>query len=364
MSVAERLRSEIKASGPVSLDRFMDLALTAAEGGYYRATPAIGRAGDFVTAPEISQLFGEMIGAVLAQAWIDMGRPPAVNLVECGPGHGTLMEDLLRATRSVPGFHQTISLHLVETSPSLREAQRTKLEAFRPTWHDRVDDLPNDLPVLGVANEFFDALPCVQWLSQAGCWRERRIGLDEGDRFMWTLGDRPSADTPALPPADPGEEVVHEISRRRCQTVAMLGNLVRKGGIVLIIDYGAVARGPTGDTLQAVRDHRPVDPLAEPGMADLSTAVDFRALGLSIHSTGARSFGPIAQATFLKRVGIHLRAQALRRRVSGEGAATLDSGLRRLLDPQAMGELFKVMAITAQDELPAGFTAEDRDAWQ
>lgn len=336
-ALRELIRATIAAEGPMAVDAYMRLCLTHPEHGYYTTREVFGAAGDFITAPDISQMFGELIGAWLAQCWLQMGAPKRVSLVELGPGRGTLMRDALRATKSVPGFHAALSLHLVEISPKLREAQREALrEAALPIfWHDDSRDLP-DLPTLLVANEFFDALPIRQYVGAV----ERTVNIDASGVLRF----------------EPEGAVTREICPEGLAAMAEITALLhRTGGAGLVVDYG-YAQSEAGDTLQAVQAHKPVDALAEPGMADLTAHVDFQWLAKVAKNGGLRPVGPVGQGLFLERLGGEIRLNQLLRHATPEQADGLISGWRRLSSPSAMGNLFKVLALVpAHWEGVAGF---------
>jgi NADH dehydrogenase [ubiquinone] 1 alpha subcomplex assembly factor 7 len=349
------LAAEIDARGPLSVARYMELALGHPEFGYYRRQDPLGATGDFVTAPEISQAFGEILGLWLAQAWADLGRPAPVRLVELGPGRGSLLVDLLRATASVPGFHGALALHLVEISPRLRRLQAARLADRQAMWHERFEEVP-DGPVLLVANEFFDALPVHQLVRTADGWRERVVGRTATGELRFAQAAAPS---PLATNLDAAPGTVAEISPARAALARQIAaRIAVAGGIALLIDYGAWSAGPTGDTLQAVRDHRACDPLVRPGEADLSTQVDFRALAEAAAAGGAAVYGPVPQGTFLRAFGIEARLLRLLERAPPERRRDMRAGLFRLIDPSAMGELFKVLAVAQKDApLPPGFHA-------
>lgn len=344
----------IAVEGPISVARYMALCLGDPRHGYYMTRDPFGVGGDFTTSPEISQMFGELIGLWCADMWQRMGSPDRVLLAELGPGRGTLMADALRAARILPGFLQAAEVHLVETSPVLRDRQRTMLadSGVAVDWHGAIEDLPEG-PLLVVANEFFDALPVRQVVARAGRWHERLVGLDGDDRLVFGLAPEPY---PSQTPAGPDGSIVeiHELGTRIAANLA--GRIAADGGAMLAIDYGYV--GPaTGDTLQALKRHAFVDVLAEPGEADLTVHVDFRSLGQAARSAGAAVHGPVEQASFLRALGIEARAEALSRRASDGGEAQR-LALARLTDQSStgMGRLFKVLAVTqAGMAPPAGF---------
>jgi NADH dehydrogenase [ubiquinone] 1 alpha subcomplex assembly factor 7 len=357
----ERLRRAILEHGPISVARFMALALAHPEGGYYARRDPLGAAGDFVTAPEVSQLFGELVGLALAQHWLDLGRPSRVLLVELGPGRGTLMADALRAARVVPGFPEAVGVHLVETSPVLRERQAAVLGGLPVRWHDELTGVPQDRPLLLVANEFLDALPIRQFVRRSGRWHERLVAVDDAGAFRFTLAPRP---TPfplvvAGVPEDPPDGAVLELGpAREALAEAIAARLVAQGGLALLIDYGSsdASAALLGDTLQGVRRHARVDPLAAPGEVDLSAHVDFGAIGRRAAGMGAVVYGPVGQAAFLGRLGIGLRLRQLLERAAPTQRDALESGCARLVAPDQMGELFKAMALTAPGaHLPPGF---------
>ncbi|MBF9194409.1 SAM-dependent methyltransferase [Microvirga sp. BT290] len=311
---------------------------------YYATRDPLGAAGDFTTAPEISQMFGELIGLWMLEVWNGMGRPAPCRLVELGPGRGTLMADLLRATRLLPDFKGAPTVHLVETSPSLRQRQQDALaeSEFTVQWHDRFEDVPSG-PILLVANEFFDALPVRQFLGTNRGWCERLVGLDDEHLI---LGLRPEPEPALGKPLRLGDVLEWPgVSVDIMGTLA--GRLARDGGAALILDYGYW--GPAfGDTLQALKNHRPVDPLQEPGEADLTTHVDFHRLAQAAATQGARVHGTVTQGEFLQALGIETRAEALKARATPAQAADIDRALTRLTErgPTGMGELFKVLAVT------------------
>ena len=361
MNEPGRLVDEIKAliveNGPVSLERFMGLALGHPRFGYYRTRDPFGPAGDFVTAPEISQMFGELLGLWAAMVWAGLGSPDPVRLVELGPGRGTLMADALRAARALPPFRAALDIHLVETSPVLREAQRARLTPFGLpiAWHDDIAEVPPG-PMILLANEFFDALPVRHYLRLPQGWCERLVGLREG---ALVFGAAPDPE-PSLTLGAPDGAIV-EIGLAGRRVAAALGaRLQHQGGAALFIDYG-YAEPRLGETLQAVKAHRFVDPLAEPGEADLTTHVDFTALARAARAAGADVHGPVRQGGFLVALGLHARADMLRRTADPSQREAIDAAVKRLTDPgtprqPGMGDLFKVMAFTAPGlPVPPGF---------
>lgn len=340
------LRQRIAAQGPISVAEFMGEALGHPQHGYYRRCDPLGVAGDFITAPEISQMFGELIGLWCAVVWQSMGSPSRVVLAELGPGRGTLMADLLRAARQLPAFRQAVEVHLVETSQPLREKQAIALQGVNPVWHEDVSTLPSG-PLLLVANEFLDALPIRQWMRSAKGWRERLVGLD-GDRFVFVEGPVvESMDGIAAPAAKEGD--IFEVNEpARAMIGQLAARLVEQGGAALIIDYGAGDQA-IGDSLQAVRSHAFATVLDDPGMVDLTAHVDFQAVAEA--AGPAKTYGPVTQGAFLRALGIELRAEHLIRSAPTK-AADLSAGCRRLIDGAEMGTLFKVIALTHPDLPP------------
>lgn len=348
--LARLLVERIRAAGPMTLADYMAECLLHPVHGYYTTHEPFGAGGDFTTAPEISQMFGELLGLALAQYWLDLGRPAPFTLAELGPGRGTLMVDLLRATKGVPGFHAAAQVVLVEASPRLRDRQRQALGEHPADWVAGGDDLP-EAPLFLIANEFFDALPIRQFVRQGAGWAERMVGLERG---ALAFGLMPPAPVPALahrlndtsegevvevcPQAGP---VMHEVARR----------IGAWGGLALIVDYGGWRS--RGDTFQALRGHAYADPLAGPGTADLTAHVDFEALAQAAGGVATRC---TTQGALLKRLGI---AQRTARLAAGLGGAALEAHLgaeRRLTHPQEMGELFKAFAVFPSDApTPPGF---------
>ncbi len=343
----DRLIARIAAEGPMTLAEYMAACLMDPDHGYYATRDPFGRGGDFITAPEISQMFGELIGLFLAQVWIDQGRPGRFVLAEPGPGRGTLMADALRALRAVPGARDAAEVHFVETSPTLRRAQAERVPEAR--WHDSVADLP-EAPLFLVANEFLDALPIRQFRREADGWSETVIGLREGGL---TFGRGPAAAygglAHRLDDTRPGD-IVETCPALPAIAGEVAGRIARHGGVALVIDYGDWRS--RGDTFQAVRAHHAVDPLAEPGRADLTAHVDFEALALGLVQGGARSSRMTPQGVFLERLGIAARAERLASALAGQALTAHLAAHRRLTHPAEMGSLFKVLACTPEGAAP------------
>jgi NADH dehydrogenase [ubiquinone] 1 alpha subcomplex assembly factor 7 len=344
------IREEIKADGPMTLARFMDLALQHPEYGYYRTRDPLGLAGDFVTSPEISQMFGEMIGLWASDLWRGMGKPDSFMLFELGPGRGTLMQDALRATRRIEGFHKALKLYLLESSPVLRKQQGEKLHDFAPFYCESLDDLP-DLPLVVIANEFFDALPIRQFKKDEEGWKERLVGC-AGGRLVF-LDAAPQEPFRSPPPdvtqfweeAPASLVLMHEIAEK----------IAKSGGGALIVDYGY--NQPSDEpTFQAVRKQAYADPLENCGESDLTAHVNFAALGRMAEQAGLRLHGPVGQGAFLMNMGIELRAAQLKHNATPEQVEAIDIALHRLTDGSEMGSLFKALAVTHKTILEnAGF---------
>ncbi|WP_374646559.1 class I SAM-dependent methyltransferase [Tabrizicola sp.] len=339
--LARLLVERIREGGPIPVADYMAECLLHPLHGYYTTRQPFGAAGDFTTAPEISQMFGELVGLALAQAWLDRGAPDPFTLAELGPGRGTLMADILRATRGVPGFHAAARPVLVEVSPRLREVQARTLAPQIPLWLDRVEDLP-DRPLFLVANEFLDALPIRQFQLTPEGWRERLVGLAEGALAFGLSPPLPQVpDSPAFRAARPGDLVEH-CAPARAAAAAALGPVLRHGGAALFIDYGGWRSN--GDTLQALRAHAFDPVLAHPGQADLTAHVDFEPLAAL-----APAHAYTTQGEFLRRLGIGVRAERLARNLTGAALENHRAAHRRLTDPAEMGSLFKVLALTRAD---------------
>jgi len=350
--LADRLIQIISQNGPLTVAAYMRHCLLDPEFGYYTTRDPFGADGDFITAPEVSQMFGELVGLALAQTWLDQGAPTPFALVELGPGRGTLMADILRATKSVPGFHEAVELHLIEASPTLRDLQTSTITK-EIQHHDTLASLPG-LPVFLVANEFFDALPVRQFVRDGDGWRERVVGLVD-DSLAFGLADisRPPNLANRLEDTKDGDLV--EVCPAGAAFARDIGTrLTENSGVAYIIDYGDWRS--LGDTLQAVRAHISHAPLDHPGAADLTTHVDFEALAEAASTAKASRLSP--QGVFLERLGITDRARALAQNLEGSALDQHVAAHRRLTHPDEMGTLFKVMALYPKDApLPPGVTA-------
>jgi NADH dehydrogenase [ubiquinone] 1 alpha subcomplex assembly factor 7 len=357
--LAARIARRIRREGPLSVAAYMAMALHDSEAGYYARHDPLGRAGDFITAPEISQIFGELIGLWCADLWERSGRPDPVILAELGPGRGSLMADLLRAAATVPEFRAALRLYLVEASPPLRAAQQRRLAAAMPNFIAGIDQLP-DGPLLLIANEFLDALPIRQLVRGRSEWAERLVALDEDGQFVFAAGrDSPALSLLMPPPLrDAAPGTIAEICPAAAALAAGLGErLARAPGAALFIDYGYFPSA-AGPTLTALRRHAPVGVLDQPGNADLSAHVDFAAFAAAARAAGAAVWGPAPQGGFLLALGAAARLAALTAHATPEQRRVLDSGFRRLIDPAEMGNLFKALALSSPGlPMPAGFAA-------
>ena len=352
--LAELINAQIRANGPMSIASYMALCLTHPRHGYYKQADPLGAAGDFVTAPEISQMFGELIGFFIVNLWQQMGEPKSFTLLELGPGRGTLMQDALRVATRAEGFGDALHLQLYETNEEFKAQQAIRLSQYNPYWQSEIDAVSDD-PLFVVANEFFDALPIRQFVKGAAGWHERLVGLRDGKR-CFGLSPAPLPDT-AMPAAvhnaAPGE--VYEVSLAAADVMQRLGKAVaRLGGAILAIDYG-YAQTRTGETLQAVRKHAFADPLQAPGEADLSAHVDFGALAAAATGAGLTAQPPATQGDFLRRLGIVERARTLTKANPGE-AGSIAAALARLTEAGQMGELFKVFCAASPGLAPSGFS--------
>ena len=372
-ALGELIGNIIAQEGPISVERYMTLALTHPEHGYYVTRDPLGAGGDFITAPEISQMFGELLGLWAAEVWALMGAPASIKLVELGPGRGTLMADALRAARIVADFRERLEVHLVEASPVLAAVQRNRLadHAGIVQWHPAIDDIPPG-PAIVIANEFFDALPVRQFVKGQAGWHERLIGLDPADPAGGLqFGLAPEPEPLITASAQPG--TVLEVGFAAHDTMhALASRLVEQGGALVAIDYGHTRTGP-GETLQAMKGHARADPLDDPGEADLTVHVDFANLARAARAAGAAVSGPIIQAEFLTSLGVFERAAGLKRNADVRQAIDIDRALLRLISTgqesgvdgkpaPAMGALFKVIGLAGPglDLLP-GFEREAKE---
>ena len=350
MSLKGRIIRRIQEDGPLTVPQFVTLCLHDPADGYYAVRPALGESGDFITAPMVSQMFGELLGLWAVQVWLDLGAPSRVILAEVGPGDGTLMADALRAAKVAAKFPSAVELWLVEPSPVLRAAQEVRLGAHQPRWAGSVDQLPTDAPLILIANEVLDCMPAHQFVRTADGWAERLVGLDDTGGLSFGLRTIEVEPNPGVP-----EGAVVEHSTVQAAFAQSLGDrLARQGGCALLIDYGRTEPGP-GDTLQALRRHEKVDPLESAGTADLTQWAEFDVVADAARAGGAAVAGPISQAALLQRLGVETRAAALLRN-RPDMQEVLARQLDRLLGADQMGELFKAVALYPPDApTPPGF---------
>ncbi len=347
-ALGDAIAAMVAHDGPITLETYISLCLSHPKHGYYMTRDPFGRRGDFITAPEISQIFGELLGLWMTEAWRACGCPAPARLVELGPGRGTLMSDVLRVGRVAPPFLDQISVHLVETSPVLRGVQEKTLQGAVPpiSWSADVAEVPPG-PAFIVANEFFDALPVRHFVKSASGWRERLVGVDSAGALAFGLS---GAVEHGLRVEAPQGSII-EIGAVAQMIMGQLARrIVEQGGAMLIVDYG-YSETTLGESLQAVKEHAYVDPLHEPGEADLTTHVDFAALARAARAEGAKVQGPVTQGAFLRQLGVERRAEVLSRNASPEQRADIAAAVERLAGsgPNNMGELFKVLAVTHPD---------------
>ncbi len=344
-----KIKKLIKSSGPIPVWRYMELCLMHPEHGYYLCRDPLGREGDFITAPEVSQMFGELLGLWAASVWKAIDSPPLLRLIEIGPGRGTLMADALRALRVLPPLYQALSVHLVEVNPVLREKQKSALSGSREiTWHDSIDDVP-DGPSVILANEYFDVLPIHQAVKAENGWHERTVELDDSGRLTFGMASDPIPRFEVLLPSWVRAAPLGAVFEWRPDAEIMkIASRVRdQDGAALIIDYGHL-RSDAGDTFQAISRHSFTDPLKNPGEADVTAHVDFQELVRAADDLGARTHGPVPQADFLKRLGIESRAASLMAKASPEVSQDIIGALKRLVGGGrgGMGQMFKVLGIS------------------
>jgi NADH dehydrogenase [ubiquinone] 1 alpha subcomplex assembly factor 7 len=351
-ALESEIRRRIAVAGPMPVRQYMTLCLTHPDFGYYATRDPFGRKGDFITSPEVSQVFGELLGLWSAEIWRLMGSPENVRLIELGPGRGTMMLDALRAVQVVPAFRSALVLHLVEISPVLQASQQQALSAVDVPmmWHQQFDEVP-DGPSIILANEMFDVLPVNQAIKQINGWYERVIELDKDDRLAFGIAPEVIPLFDQLIPDSVRDAPIGSIYEWRADTLPLaIGRRVaQQNGAALIIDYGHVRSAP-GETLQAVGSHAFVSPLLSPGQVDLTAHVDFQAVGNAAESMGARLHGPIEQARFLRNLGIEQRTKTLMAAAPPEKVADIQGAVKRLLGEGRtdMGKLFKALAISHQ----------------
>ncbi|MFT4956080.1 MAG: NADH dehydrogenase [ubiquinone] 1 alpha subcomplex assembly factor 7 [Brevundimonas sp.] len=350
MALIDRLRREIALTGPMTVADYVTRCLHDPEGGYYAARPNLGARGDFITAPLVSQMFGELIGLWAVEVWTRLGAPDRFRLVEVGPGDGTLMDDALRAARLAPAFLEACDLLLIEPSAPLREAQARRLSEHdrQLRWVKSLHDVETDAPVILIANEVLDCLPARQFLRTDTGWAERRVGLDDSGGLTFGL-TAPSAGF-IKPTFDIGPGQIFEVSEQQAAFGRDLGALIREAsGAALLIDYGRDRPGP-GDTLQALKRHEKVDPLSTPGEADLTQWADFPVVLEAAVRSGADVTGCRGQGDFLRALGVETRAQRLMQS-RPDAAPVIERQLHRLTAPDQMGDLFKAACVFAPKSL-------------
>ncbi|MDR3466730.1 MAG: class I SAM-dependent methyltransferase [Xanthobacteraceae bacterium] len=343
------IRRLIKDTGPMPVSRYMELCLTHPEHGYYIARDPLGREGDFITAPEVSQMFGELLGLWAASVWKAMGTPDAVRLIELGPGRGTLMMDALRAIRVLPPFYLACHVHLVEINTRLRDKQRATLVGVKNVhWHDSIDEVPEG-PSIILANEFFDVLPVHQMVRKETGWHERVVEINAAGRLAFGTAAEPTPRFEVLlPPLVRAAPVGAVFEWRPPLEIMKIARRTREfGGAALIVDYGHT-RSDAGDTFQAIARHTFADPLKSPGLCDVTAHVDFQALAQAAEDIGARVHGPVEQGAFLRRLGIETRAVTLMSKANAQVSEEVASGLKRLTEGgrSGMGSLFKVLGVS------------------
>jgi len=362
MGLEHRLKRQIALEGPITVAAYMAACLHDPQDGYYAARPRLGADGDFITAPLISQMFGELIGVWAAETWARLGRPSPFRLVELGPGDGALMHDALRMLKRIPGFVEAADLWLVEPSAPLQALQAATLSGVDLHWATRLEEVPGSAPMLLIANEVLDCLPARQFVRTETDWAERRVGLDAGGELTFGLSPTPGGFKPPPFAADAPVGAVWELSSAQTALADEIGLRVTKdGGAALLIDYGRDTPG-FGDTLQALKAHAKVSPLATPGLADLTIHADFPAVAAAAQQAGAETTRVLSQAALLRALGIEHRTGALIAAARAKGrpdqAKVIDRQYARLMDPDQMGTLFKAIAIHQKGLVVAGF--EDR----
>jgi len=343
------IKKLIKTSGPMPVWRYMELCLTHPQHGYYVSRDPLGREGDFTTSPEVSQMFGELLGLWAASVWKGLGSPSLLRLIELGPGRGTMMADALRALRVLPPLYQMLNIHLVEINPVLRDKQKATLQAARNvSWHDSIDEVP-DGPAIIFANEYFDVLPIHQVVKRETGWHERTVEIDGNGKLGFGFAAEPTPRFEVLlPPLVRAAPVGAVFEWRPDAEIMKIATRIRnQGGAALIIDYGHI-RSDAGDTFQAIARHSFADPLKNPGQADVTAHVDFQALARAAEDIGARVHGPVPQGEFLQRLGIETRALGLMAKATHEVSEDISSALKRLIGGGrgGMGSMFKVLAVS------------------
>ena len=362
-TLKEIILNDIKSHGAMSLGAFTSMVLCHPEHGYYMKGDPFGAEGDFTTAPEISQMFGEVIGAWVIDVWMQMGQPSSVNLIECGPGRGTLMADIMRAGKSVDGFVDAVQIHLVEASAALRQKQDAALKGGNVSWHDDISEVDGNAPCIILGNEFLDALPIEQLKRGDAGWQKRVLSIDNAGDFELTWADAGNELKQCLPSKTTSHQI-YEVAPARNQFISSCIDLLNaSGGVALFLDYG-YTKSHYGDTLQAVKKHEYVDVLKDVGACDITSHVDFDALSRHVREQGVHVESIESQGSFLTKLGIEhrlltLKNTALKTKPLDDATVlikTMEQSLDRLVDDAQMGDLFKVMCFHNGDTLkPAGF---------
>jgi SAM-dependent MidA family methyltransferase len=358
----EKIKRMTAINGPLSIAEYMHICMADPTHGYYKTCEAIGQKGDFITAPEISQMFGELIGIWCIATWQELGRPKPFCIAELGPGKGTLMQDLLRAAKANSDFMESMQVVLVETSAAMQETQKSKLpndlvKNGKIKWEIDIAHLPH-MPTIFVANEFFDVIPFRQYVKKQSAWHEIGIGLSkESDLQKLALANciEPS-DLPQQAGHEPEGAIFEHAPARNAVAQAIAEHIKANTGAALAIDYGHLKSG-FGDTFQAMANHAYVDALSSPGMHDLTSHVDFAALIGSVHDVGLKNTKQTTQGEFLLNLGLLERAGSLGRGKSEADQNRIRSEVERLAAPDQMGSLFKVLAIASDGVQLAGFEA-------
>ena len=358
MSADSYFKSIIEAQGSLSLAHFMSIALSDSRHGYYTNNVPIGKDGDFITSPEISQMFGELVGIWCATMWQAMGEPEKIAVVEFGPGKGTLMKDFLRGTRNVKGFHKAVSVYLMEISNKLQKIQQEVLngENVKVEWISDLSKIP-EVPILFVANEFFDALPIHQFVKSDGEWLERLVTV-EGGNLALVLSPTPTVKTSLIPKEyrDASDGSIYELCPAAIEiTKDIAGHINKFGGTGIIIDYG-YDKNPLQDSLQAVREHSYKDILDNPGKTDITSYVDFSAIRKTANDADINAFGLVEQGDFLSAMGMEIRTKLLLKSADDKQKKEILSAVERLVSSKQMGAMFKCMALTNKNlPIPLGF---------
>ncbi len=351
--LSEIITKHIKQNGPMPLGQFIEYAMTHPEYGYYTNNDPLGSAGDFTTAPEISQVFGELIGAWAVDVWMQLGQP-AFNLIECGPGRGTLMADIMRIGSSVNGFTECANIHLIETQSVLRNKQKESLSTYNVKWHENLSGIQSDQPCIIIGNEFLDALPIEQLVRNDNGWNQKVVALDEGIQAFIFSNVNADKDLLALLPSKTESKQIYEVSPARIRFMEECAEIVSShGGVALFIDYGH-SQSHYGDTLQAVKDHRFSDVLNNIGVSDITSHVDFDALCRYVGAFDVTTMPIMPQGRFLQMLGVNERAEALTAH-NIEKKDDIMQGVNRLTAKEQMGDLFKVMCFYNGSIRPCGF---------